>query len=398
MSLFSRLFRSNSKQALAARAAKSEKLVEPAVVFLGAGATVACGGPSTNEILPRAFKLARLDEAVGRNDFTKAVQRFLEDNFNLPHKGVVDAADYPPLPLLLSLIDTALEKEQRDPDGKAGRFREPWVGERLRTVRHGLEYLTFCVLEKTLDWTLTDTKAKRDNPHLDLLTELRRRNQRPTFISLNYDIIIDNSLRRFGGVLPDYRCKISTRLYEEARGQHPDATPLLKLHGSTNWIYCPACRNLHVAISDDQQYFIKAARELYQEAEFQDRYTSGGAPCPDCKATLRPIMITPTQRKDYENPHIATVWERAAEALSEAQHIYMIGYSLPPEDVDVIYLLKGNIHLPPDRIHVIDWDPKRRRLGDHPAGKGYRSLFGNNVDWHPEGFTAYVAGLAKERA
>lgn len=377
--------------------ARSDGPAEPVVVFLGAGATVACGGPSTHEILPWAFELARKDNIVGRNELTKAVHRFLEDNFNLPQSGASVPADYPPLPLLLSLIDTALEKERNDPAGGAGRFREPWSGEQLQTVRIGLEYLTFCVLEKTLDWTLTHTDASRQNPHLHLLAELRRRNQRSTLISLNYDIIADNSLRTSDGSLPDYRCKIETRLYQEARQQLARGTTLLKLHGSTNWIYCPRCEHLHVAIADDGKWLIKATQELYQEAEFQSRYTSGGAPCPACQTALRPIMITPTQRKDYENPHVATVWQCAAEALRVAKHVYIIGYSLPPEDVDVIYLLKGNIHLPPDRIHVVDWDPRRRSLREHPAGKGYRTLFGDGIDWHPEGFSAYVAGLAKAR-
>jgi hypothetical protein len=53
---------------------------------------------------------------------------------------------------------------------------------------------------------------------------------------------------------------------------------------------------------------------------------------------VRPVMITPTQKKDYRNPHIAQVWYRAEELLRSASEVVFVGYSMPSDDVEVVYL------------------------------------------------------------
>ena len=102
-------------------------------------------------------------------------------------------------------------------------------------------------------------------------------------------------------------------------------------------------------------------------------------------------MITPTHLKDYRNPHIAQTWYRAERALRKAERAYIIGYSMPEDDVDVIYLLKkGLSHLPAENITVVDYDPQSRAAREHPAGSRYCTLFGDNIDWHPEGFADWL--------
>ena len=51
------------------------------VVVFGAGATKACGGPLSNEILPDALDLR---DAFERKDFIDLAEEFLVQNFNLP--------------------------------------------------------------------------------------------------------------------------------------------------------------------------------------------------------------------------------------------------------------------------------------------------------------------------
>lgn len=374
-----------SRPANAERATAERDDREKTVLFLGAGASAACGGPLTNAILPEAIRLVHSDTSIDRSEFSTAVLGFLKDNFHLP--AMARPADYPPLPLLLSLIDTALEKGEG--------FGAEWKGDRLQTVRHGIEYLTFIVLEQKL-------ARISGNPHMELLHELRsKRDQRVTVISLNYDVIVDNTLAALTGALPDYVCDVRTQLYLDGRKlvSSKSSTALLKLHGSLNWIYCPnrKCQRLDVGVSANGMGFVKVRQDLYEETpktSLAGHYTCEGKPCPSCGTTVRPIMITPTQRKDYENPHIARVWQRARQELSAADHVHIVGYSLPPEDVDVIYLLKSGLsHLPPERIHVVDYDPASPPLVAHPAGNGYRALFGDRIDWHPEGFVAYVEAL-----
>lgn len=55
-----------------------------------------------------------------------------------------------------------------------------------------------------------------------------------------------------------------------------------------------------------------------------------------------------------------------------------------------MYLLKrGLAHLKPKDITVVEYDPERRALATNPVGARYRMLFGNGLDWHPEGFAEW---------
>jgi hypothetical protein len=79
------------------------------VVIFGAGATKACGGPLTAEILPRAFEC---EAELGREDFFLTLDGFLIENFHVPENhGARQADHYPALPLLISLIDTAIDRK-----------------------------------------------------------------------------------------------------------------------------------------------------------------------------------------------------------------------------------------------------------------------------------------------
>ncbi len=86
-----------------------------ALVF-GAGATAACGGPMTAQILPDAYQCFREnqnDELFGREDFFHDLGKFLQSEFHVdPFDPNVPPQAYPSLPLLLSLVDTALDRKQ----------------------------------------------------------------------------------------------------------------------------------------------------------------------------------------------------------------------------------------------------------------------------------------------
>ena len=78
------------------------------IVVLGAGATKACGGPLTGEILPRAF-------ASRHRHRLAQLEGFLVQQFGLPKTGRGND-DFPQLPLLLSLLDTELLNQEPPPD------------------------------------------------------------------------------------------------------------------------------------------------------------------------------------------------------------------------------------------------------------------------------------------
>ena len=82
--------------------------------------------------------------------------------------------------------------------------------------------------------------------------------------------------------------------------------------------------------------------------------------------------------------------------MRQASRVIFIGYGLPDDDVEVVYLLKrGLAHITdPKQITVVEYCKKNPKigLGDHAVGRRYRALFGD-VDWHAAGLDAWLGNL-----
>jgi hypothetical protein len=350
------------------------------VVILGAGATKACAGPMTNEILPEVLvNKASLPSAAALGE----LELFLLEQF---HVGLGTPKDeYPGLPLLMSLIDMAIDRRET--------FHPQWNLERIGRLRHTVESAIFDLLE----WRLE--KAPTNN-HFTLLNKLYPPPNEPQVISLNYDLIADVAImftaqhRPGSGPperFPDYCCDISTGPYRDAPSRFGR---LLKLHGSLNWLYCRTCHRLDMGASESRLY-VKALTKLVGEGHSLEKfYTSAGSDCPACGTTLRALLVAPSHLKDYRNPHVTQIWYRAEQALRDADRAVFIGYSLPDDDVEVVYLLKRSLaHLSPTQITVVDYDAANPgiALNNHPVGRRYRTLFGDGIAWFAGGLDGWLA-------
>ncbi len=347
------------------------------VVIFGAGATKACGGPLTNEILTRAFNTAY---EIDREQFLPTLEEFLSDNFYAAQSG-----ELPPLPLLISFLDTAIDR------GHA--LGPKWDQGRLIDARRALDYVIFAVLEH-------DLKKLQKNYYHTLYDKLKKKaGTLPVTISLNYDIIADNALTRINeasgndeGIFPDYLCDVASDLYRKKMGD----SKLLKLHGSLNWLYCPSCNRLDVGISNSGVGFTKVLEQLYSEEKakhetLEQRLTCQGRKCISCHSEVKPVMISPTYFKDYRNPHISRIWYEADQVLRKAKRVIIIGYSLPDDDLDVLYLLKrGLSHLGDNSIDIVEFDSDHRLAEKHPVGRRYVTLFGKRINWHTDGFEGFL--------
>lgn len=344
------------------------------VFIFGAGATKACGGPLTNEILPKAFETWDEYPGMEREGFLELVNHYLIDRQHIPHDIQARMpGDYPELPSLLATLDATIDREQG--------MGSDWPLDRLHAVRRGLEYLIFSLLQRNL--------SRLTNNYYRQLFDLCDND--PQVISLNYDIIADNALvgwadSRVGPAFPDYGTEISTSLY----GQFPKSGRLLKLHGSLNWYYCRGCSQLYVGVAESGK-FHKVLEELYVEDPLEPRYSCQGSQCRDCGDNVTPILITPSHERDYRNPRITDVWRQAEQMLANADHVIIIGYSLPGEDNYVSSLLSTHLaNLPPERVTVIENDPTNATIRQNSVGKRYVRLFGDGIGWHPEGFGAWI--------
>jgi len=374
-------------------------MVTKPVIILGAGATKACGGPLTDEILPAALnsEIAHDDKTTlveDREELLALTHEFLSECFNVPvQNNVIRKEDCPSLPLVLSMLRRSVEL--RKPIGT-------WEGESLVKAKRAIEYSVFAVIEAAL-------RRIRQNQHLhyNLLQPLYQQDIEPTVISLNYDVIVDNAMFSLAEVHqnlhpPDYRVNIDTLAYKQFLDDGFFGN-LLKIHGSLNWLYCGTCQRLDLFVSEGLHGLrtAKALDELYFNAPFDDAYSCRGTPCrdPQCEGTVSPILITPTYVKDYNNPHVERVWTEAERIMKESDRAIIIGYSLPTDDVEIAMLFKQGLdHLPRNKITVVEYVEgdinkpvgQRTPIEQHHTGQRFRSLFGADLDWHTSGFEGWL--------
>lgn len=115
--------------------------------------------------------------------------------------------------------------------------------------------------------------------------------------------------------------------------------------------------------------------------------------CPTCNTRLRPLLVAPSHLKYYRNPHLSQVWYEAERVLREARRVVFVGYSLPDDDVEVVYLLKRTLARPnPPKIVVVEYDRNNPNvpITEHAAGRRYRTLFGNGIEWHACGLDDWL--------
>ena len=343
-------------------------------LIIGAGATKDVGGPLTNEILFQAYQERSEFRRQEPMDLLLAFISAVFSEAAEPKR----AGDLPALPLLLSLLDTAIDRKQP--------LANNWASDSLVEVREALEYAVFELLDQKLGTAETTSYWDLLNlayPEVDL---------EPLVISLNYDIVLDRTMfylartRRGDDAMPSYVCDVKTPTYQNCAQRYGR---LFKLHGSLNWIYCPGCHRLDIGFSKREQNTSAVAGRAFGDP-LDDRYMKRSK-CQECQCGLRPILITPSYRKDYRNPHVTHVWYEAERALRDVDRVIFVGYSLPNDDVEVIYLLKrGLSNVDPEKITVVEKDKRRRRLHTHPVGQRYRSLFGRKVDWRTEGLSQWL--------
>jgi len=370
---------------------------EKPVIILGAGATKACGGPLTDEMLPAALNGEMehddtMTPVADREQLLYLTSQFLTECFNVPTTRPVTKVDCPSLPMVLSMLRRSIDLKQ--PIGN-------WQGDQLVKAKRAIEYSIFAVIEAALRRMSSSGRFL----HQQLLEPLYARYADVTVVSLNYDVIVDNAMFSLSEAKqnmrpPDYGVSIATPLYN-VFCSHGTFGRLFKIHGSLNWLYCEKCQRLDLFVSRGMRTG-KALDELYNSVPFDDAYSCRGTPCrnrPACDGFVSPILISPTFVKDYENPHIQRVWEQAENAMKQSDRAVFIGYSLPTDDVEVAMLLKRGLnHLPRNRITVVEYVPgdidkakdQRVPLEQHPTGQRFRSIFGAGLDWHSTGFEGWL--------
>ena len=185
------------------------------------------------------------------------------------------------------------------------------------------------------------------------------------FITLNYDILLENLLLKpflledndkyviFKGFYRypiDYICSrdesaITGGVYD---GELP---AILKLHGSANWFWAG------ISPSDTLYY------RMWEDGENNNAFQG-----------LKPYIIPPVMDKNAFYNHVAihSLWQQAEKLLTDADEIYIIGFSFPQTDLSVKYLFQSALRKSKAKIYGVNPDTEEE------LRVNYDKVFGNN--------------------
>jgi NAD-dependent SIR2 family protein deacetylase len=145
-----------------------------------------------------------------------------------------------------------------------------------------------------------------------------RKKREDTLITFNYDLVLDRAVEKAG-------LEVAYRLNLDDSPDTNLAVSIIKLHGAINWAVCDQCGTLKVIPPDS--------------------FLTKRVSCPNlnCDSEMSPLLIPPSWNKASSNfigtKALFSLWNAAAEALSTATRICVIGYSIPETDAFFRYLL-----------------------------------------------------------
>lgn len=210
-------------------------------------------------------------------------------------------------------------------------------------------------------------------------------------LTFNYDLGADLAMLQ-AGLGPAYALDDS----DPASGLPPArGVPLLKLHGSLNWAICTQCRKVVPWHLTD---FLAGIRTMHDADELRfDVWSSGFTRFRHCDNAVEhelPFIVPPTWNKGDHHQTIAPVWRRAAKELTDAEHIFVIGYSLPDTDgfFRTLYALGVVGPQPLKSFEVFNPEPAGGLVDQR-----FRALLGPGAQaryhYHPTGFRKAIPHL-----
>jgi hypothetical protein len=298
------------------------------VFILGAGASKESGAPLMNDFLDVSRSLyenEKIDDLF-KDDFTRVFSA-IDNLYKIYPKTDLDLEN---IERIYSLFEM-------------GRFIKKLPGvdnwEDIDKVIDSLKVLILLTLDKTITIRTSNGRLYPDGSYKDFVSLIESikdvDGSFPSIISFNYDLALDCALYYYHRKV-DY-CLGNNNNYD---------IKLMKLHGSLNWFKSTESNeiipydfseinrwyfNIHALDEEDEEVEINLSKKFSKEKIiFKEK-----------ELLPIPIIIPPTWNKlefSY-NFEIAKVWQKAAEELSNAENIVIIGYSCPETDNFFKYFL-----------------------------------------------------------
>jgi len=328
------------------------------VFVLGAGASHHCGTPLMDNFLDVARDLLKRGEVEEvRTSFENVIDAV--GKLNAVHsKAMLDTYN-------IESVYTAFEM------GKLlGKL--PGIEDEERIA--GLTYAIRKVIGYTLEKTTKVPKDARINPFqayfnfTEIMGNLIKVGSSFSVITFNYDLGLDYSLYR-NRLVPDY-CLGDI----DIRGK---SVTYLKLHGSLNFGRCSKLSCGRVIPYRQFQYTQTTAGADYSTIPVVSELRR--QKCSSCGEPLEddPVIIPPTWNKTTLHAEISKVWKRAAYELKDAEHIFVLGYSLPDTDwfFNYLYGLGVEMEKPVKGFYVYNPDSAVRERFEKLLGQSVIQRF-----------------------
>ena len=338
------------------------------VIFLGAGASASDGAPVQSSLLRDYFK--GITGRTGHGDIERELRTYFWETFRINvDSPELDSVQFPTFEEAIGMLDLAEIRSESFKD-----FDRVGVASNSGRIRRMRFYLIYAMA------TVIKEKAQMATWHRCLVKHLQSAEliEDVSVISANYDIFIDNSLSEVldfdePGNAIDYGVDFKNQEYWGK--PHDDAVGLYKVHGSLNWLFCPACSDLFITP------FQKGAAQIAEDPM--------SATCSRCDTLRSPVIIPPTFYKDMSNVHLANIWRRAESSLMDADQVIFCGYSFPQADTHIKYMLKRaetNRRSPGFDVTVCNWHSNKDQAEASAEEERYNRFFLRNVDYLEKSF------------
>jgi len=326
------------------------------VFILGAGASKIAGTPLMADFLDVAKNLLEIGKVEDSRESFEEVFRGISELQSVHSKSMLDIHN-------VESVFAAFEM---------GRTLNKFPGfdrDEIKKLIDSMKIVIVKTLEQTLLFPKTNKGPSPYDKFMELLKYLQKRanpNHTVSIITFNYDIACDYSFNTIG-YKADY--SLNEVIIE-------NSIPLLKLHGSLNWVYCPKLeRVVPWTMEEFRPNIISLLRypdndtlvfSIPVSSYLSNFKYEGNDIIPES------IIIPPTWNKTEHYKYISNVWHHAAKELSEAENIFVIGYSLPESDLFFRYLFAlGTVgNTPLKRFWVFNPD------NSEEIKSRYRSLLG----------------------
>lgn len=343
------------------------------VFILGAGASKEVGAPLMRDFLDVANDLARMGKVPkSKVDFDLVAEG--RSALQYTHSKSVGIDLYN-----MEAVFSAFEMAKML--GGLGAVDKDKVKEFPRAYRK--------VISETLEQTIQyKVRNKRIEPGvyskllllMDKIDSITRGNS--SILTFNYDIALD------------YACHFHGHQINYCLDEFPSPSTfkVLKLHGSLNWTECHICKKIvSWSLGDYLNKYTWHNLESLSSVKISisDQFINFSHCNNSSSSSAVPYIVPPTWNKSEHHHAIESVWRHAAKELSEAENIFIAGYSLPETDTFFHYLFSlgvGSDQLI-RRFWVVDPDPKVKEKYEKLLGnavltrfKFFNSIFSNGIE------------------